>query len=221
MLLLLLPLFFHLLPLWVGMHRRGGRRARVSDTRHRDEVHRAGWVGPALRVVLCPRLHVLIWVCCTRVVDEWWARHGLLLRLRLCVGMCLSLRELCLWLGLHLRLWLSLGLLLLLWYHALCLRLGLNGCLRLSMLQLSVMLRLALRLSRGLSLGNCLPRGGFCLLWWLLMIVRSPLVVRRRIWLHVCCLRLRLWGLLHWLRLSLYLKLRLRLRLRLRLWSSI
>src|SRR6266702_1339032 len=226
LLLLLLLLLFHL-PMWLCMHR-SWRRVRVRDIGHRDKVHRAGWVSPTLRVVLCPCLHILIWVCCIWVIDEWRARHGLL-RLLLCMGMYLGLRGLCLWLGLRLRL----GLGLLLRYHTLCLRLCLNGYLRLNVVQLwlglSVKLRLeldlglllALKLSRRLSLSRPWLREGFCLLRRLLMIVRCPLVVRCWIWLHVCRLGLGLRGLLHWLRLNLYLMLGLRLGLRLRLWSSI
>lgn len=103
---LLLLLFVHVV---LG---RGRRSARVSDTGHRDKVHRASRVRPALRVVLCPCLHVLVGVCAGWVIDERRARHGaLLLRLRLRLGMCLRLWRLRL-LRLRVRL-------LLLRYHAL------------------------------------------------------------------------------------------------------
>jgi len=181
-----------------------------------------------LRVVLCPRVHVLIWVRCSWVKDEWRARHGLLLlRLPLCMGMCFGLWGLCLWLRLRLRL--KLGLLL--QSHALRLRLCLNGYPRLSMVQLwfklSVNLRLeldlgllllALRLPRGLSLSRRRSREGFGLLGRLLVIVGC---FRCWIWLHVCRLGLRLRGLLHRLRRGLYLRLRLRLGRQLWLWSTI
>lgn len=123
---------------------------------------------------------------------------------------------------------------LLLRYHTLCLRLCLNGYQGLRMVQLwlglSVKLRLeldlglwlALKLTRGLRLRRHRSREGFCLLGrLLLMIVRCVLVVRCRIWLHVCRLGLGLRGLLHRLGLSLYLRSELRLGLRQRLWSSI
>ena len=68
-------------------------------------------------------MHILIWVCCSWVKDKWRACHGLLLRLRLYMG----LWGLCLWLSLRLGLRLRLLLLLLQWYRALRLRLCLDG----------------------------------------------------------------------------------------------
>ena len=85
----------------------GGRlRGRgVCDAGHRDEVYRASGVRATLRIVLCPRLHVLVRVRRIRVEHKRRACHYLLLLLRF-------------WLGLRLRLRLRLGL---------NLRLGLDG----------------------------------------------------------------------------------------------
>lgn len=69
---------------------------RVGNARHGDEVHRAGRICPALGVVLCPCLYVLVGVRRSWVKDERGARHRRLLlrllrlRLHLCLGVCLS-----------------------------------------------------------------------------------------------------------------------------------
>lgn len=84
-------------------------RRSVLDARYRDKVDRARRVCPALRIVLRPRLHVGIDVCCVRVVHVWWAALRLRLRLSLSLSLRLRLRLilcLCLCLCLGLRLYL-------------------------------------------------------------------------------------------------------------------
>jgi hypothetical protein len=77
---------------------RGGSGGRIRDAGHGDEVYRACGIDAALRVVLCPRLHILVRVRRIRVEHKRWTRHRRLLLL-------LHLR-----LNLGLRLWLSLSL---------------------------------------------------------------------------------------------------------------
>jgi len=95
LLLLLLLMMMWLLLLsfcWLCGGRLRGRR--VCDTRHRDEVHRASGVRATLRIVLCPRLHVLVRVRRVRVEHKRRACHYLLLLLlRFWLGLGLRLRS--------------------------------------------------------------------------------------------------------------------------------
>ena len=80
--LLLLWLLSFCSRLW---SRRSRRRVCVRDARDGDKVHRAGGIRPALGVVLCPCLHVLVRIRRSRVVHKRRARQRLLflwLRLR-------------------------------------------------------------------------------------------------------------------------------------------
>ena len=98
----------------------GGRRGvRIRDAGHGDEVYRACGINAALRVVLCPRLHILVRVRRIPVVHKRWTRHR---RLLLLLHLRLSLR-----LGLGLNLDLSLSLCLCGCIGRWCVRLRLVG----------------------------------------------------------------------------------------------
>ena len=55
----------------------GGWRARIRDARDKYKGHRLRRIRPTLNVVLCPRLHILVRIRCSRVEHKRWARQRL------------------------------------------------------------------------------------------------------------------------------------------------